>query len=84
MLSGLGPSSGLAGESITLSGTGFFSPTGQIVAYFGLRPAPTVCPSPTTCRASVPPRSPGSPRTVSVTVTTGAGRSNGMEFSYLQ
>ena len=84
VLSGLGPSSGLAGESVTLSGKGFFSPTGQVVVYFGLRPASTVCPSQTTCRASVPPRPPGSPRTVAVTVTTGAGRSNGMEFSYVQ
>ncbi|MHB1923182.1 MAG: IPT/TIG domain-containing protein [Acidimicrobiales bacterium] len=84
VLSGLGPSSGSAGQSVILSGRGFFSPTGQIVAYFGVRPASTVCFSQSTCRASVPPRLPGSPRTVAVTVTTEAGRSNGIEFSYLQ
>jgi len=84
VLSGLGPSSGSAGQSVTLSGRGFFSSTGQVVAYFGLRPASTVCASQTTCRASVPPRPPGSPLTVAVTVTTEAGRSNGIEFSYLQ
>jgi hypothetical protein len=64
-----------------ISGTNLVSADGQILARFNGAVAPTRCPARTSCSVTVPGNSsPAS--TVSVTVTTAAGTSNALTFSY--
>jgi hypothetical protein len=66
---------------VVISGTNLISTDGQILARFNGAAAQTRCPARTSCSITVPDiSSPGS--TVSVTVTTGAGTSNALTFSY--
>lgn len=74
----LTPSSGAAGQRVQISGSNLFSPDGQVLAHFGGQVAPTSCSSQTTCSAVAPA---GAGR-VQVTVTTAAGTSNPVWFSY--
>ena len=74
----LTPSSGPAGQSVQIGGSNLFSTDGQVLAHFGGQVAPTSCSSQTSCSAVAPP---GSGR-VEVTVTTAAGTSNAVWFSY--
>lgn len=80
-LTGLVPSAGVAGETLAVSGVNLFSPDGHVQAYVDSQPAATICPSQTSCSVTVPALS-GSARTVALTVTTQAGTSNSLSFSY--
>lgn len=83
VLNGISPASGVAGEVVTLSGTGLFSADGVISVSFGGVQAPVACPTQTTCRATVPPGPTAkSHRTVEVTLVTQAGTSNQVTFTY--
>ena len=74
----LTPSSGSAGQRVQISGSKLFSSDGQVLAHFGGQVAPTSCSSQTSCTAVAPA---GTGR-VQVTVTTAAGTSNPVWFSY--
>jgi hypothetical protein len=66
---------------VVISGTNLISPDGEILARFGGQPAQTRCPVRTSCTVTVPVV--GSPASsVPVTVTTAAGTSNTLAFSY--
>jgi len=78
-ITALDPSTGSAGQSVTIEGSGLFSADGQVAAHFNGQVVPTACPSQTSCTATVPAGSPG-PETV--TVSTDAGTSNGLTFTY--
>jgi hypothetical protein len=80
-LSSLSPSTGAAGQSVTVTGTNFLSADGQIVARFGGQVTSTSCPDETSCTVTVPALS-GSPRSVKVTITTESGTSNTLNFRY--
>lgn len=82
LLSSLSPSTGESGQQVTVSGTDFLSADGEIVAHFGGQAAATSCPSQTLCLVTVPPLS-GSPRVVTVSITTEAGTSRTLTFDYL-
>ncbi|MGP0032171.1 MAG: IPT/TIG domain-containing protein [Acidimicrobiales bacterium] len=81
VLSSLSPAAGGAGQTVTISGSGFLSANGQIVASFGGQVAPTDCPDQTTCVVSVPDMG-GLSSAVPVTVTTDTGTSNTLTFDY--
>jgi len=80
-LSTLTPSGGSAGQSVVISGTSFMSADGHIVARFGAQTAPTRCPDLTSCTVTVPPLA-GPLNAVPVTITTDAGVSNALTFTY--
>jgi hypothetical protein len=79
VLSSLNPSTASAGQSVVISGTHFVSSNGTIVAQFDGQAAPTDCPQSTSCTVTVPA---GSSATARVTVTTSAGTSNALTFTY--
>ena len=81
MLSSLSPASGLAGQSVTLSGANLLSADSQIVAHFGGQVASTDCPTPSTCTVTVPSPT-GPPASTPVTITTSSGTSNPLTFEY--
>ena len=66
---------------MVLRGSGFYSPDGQVTAYFGAAPAPTSCTNQTTCAVTVPDLGPA-PAIVILTVVTASGTSNGEPFDY--
>lgn len=80
-LTSVSPPSGQAGQTVTLTGANLYSPSGPMSVHFGPAAASFSCPSQTTCEAMVPQRPPG-PASVPVTVTTGAGTSNAVTFTY--
>lgn len=80
-ITSVSPSQGSPGQTVSITGTNLFSGSGQVLAYFGGVVAPTACPSESSCTATVPPPPAGSNR-VEVTVTTDAGSSNGVPFTY--
>jgi hypothetical protein len=66
---------------VVISGANLISADGMILARFNGAAAQTQCPARTSCSVTVPDIS--SPvSTVSVTVTTAAGTSNALTFSY--
>ncbi len=75
----ISPANAAAGQQVTISGSGFHSANGIIVAYFGLSKASTRCPSYDRCVATAPA---GLSGTVDVRVRTDAGVSNSASFSY--
>lgn len=77
----IAPASGPAGQSVVISGTDLFSADGVVQVFFGTQDAPVRCPSQTSCTAVVP-ELPGPARTLPVTVSTEAGTSNALSFSY--
>lgn len=77
----LTPVTGGPGTPVTVTGSGFLSADGSIVAHVDGQVAPTSCPDQTTCTVTVP-SLPGGPGTVPVTVTTDAGTSAPASFSY--
>jgi len=81
VITSLNPSSGGSGQTIQVTGSNFLSSDGQIVATFAGQVAPTICPSQTTCTVTVPSGSPTS-GSVSVAITTSAGTSNAVTFTY--
>jgi hypothetical protein len=82
VISSLSPSSGAAGQVITILGANFMSPSGHIGAHVGSHLANIACPAQSTCTVTVPPADPGAPSSVSVTVTTDSGTSNAANFTY--
>jgi IPT/TIG domain len=79
VISSLSPSSGAAGQSVTVAGSNLLSASGQIVATFNGQVAPTSCPAPNTCTVTVPPSTASSAQVV---ITTSAGTSNAVTFTY--
>jgi hypothetical protein len=82
VLAALDPSSGVAGQVVTITGSNFLSADGVIQASFGGQLAPIDCPSQDTCTVTVPTPPAGSPAPVPVTVTTSTGTSNPLTFTY--
>ena len=79
VLMNLRPSSGMPGQSVEVSGSGFLSPSGRIIATVGGRTASVRCPDQTTCTVRIPLR----PRRRSadpVVVITDRGSSNPLAF----
>ena len=81
VISSLSPSSGSSGQTLQVAGSNFLSSDGQIVATFAGQVAPTSCPSQTMCSVTVPP-SAAPPGPVPVSITTSAGTSNTVTFTY--
>ena len=79
VISSLSPSSGSAGQSVTIIGSNFLSTSGQIVATFSGQVAPTSCPAQNTCTVTVPPSTAPSAQVV---ITTAGGASNAVTFTY--
>ena len=79
VISSLTPSSGAAGQGIEVAGANFLSTSGQIVATFNGRAAPTSCPAQNTCSVTVPPSTSPS---AEVVITTASGTSNAVLFTY--
>jgi hypothetical protein len=79
-LSSLNPKAASAGQSVVITGARFMSSNGTIVAAFNGTEAPTDCPQSTSCTVTVPSLSTSG--TVHVTVTTSAGTSNVLSFTY--
>jgi hypothetical protein len=79
VIASLSPSSGSAGQSVTIAGSNFLSTSGQIVATFNGQVAPTSCPAQSTCTVTVPPSTSPSAQVV---ITTAGGASNAVTFSY--
>lgn len=80
VIDSLSPSSGAAGQTVTITGANFLSSDGHIVATFNGQVAPTSCPAQTTCTVTVPPAN--GARSAQVTVTTAGGASNPVPFTY--
>ena len=80
-LSALDPSSGAPGQIVVITGTNFVSPSGQISVDFGSQVAVIACPEQTSCLVAVPPET-GTASSVPVTMTTDAGTSNPLTFTY--
>lgn len=75
------PAAGGAGDTLTVTGVGLYSPDGLVEARFDGRTAPTSCASTTACTVTVPSLG-GGALTVTVSVTTQAGSSNSLAFRY--
>jgi hypothetical protein len=82
VLAALDPSTGVAGQTVTISGSNFLSADGTIQASFGGQLAPIDCPNQDTCTVTVPTAPAGPPGQVPVTVTTPTGASNSLTFTY--
>ena len=82
-LSAVEPSTGYAGQSVTVTGSNFLSSSGQITADVDGQVAPVNCPNPETCTVGIP-ADPGSNASVPVTITTESGTSNALVFTYRQ
>jgi hypothetical protein len=80
-LAALTPSSGQAGQSVTVTGSDFLSSSGRISAEVGGQTASVACPDQTTCTLVIPPAQ-GTTSAVPVTVTTDSGTSNPLPFTY--
>lgn len=80
-ITSLNPSSGPAGQSVTITGANFVSSDGQVLASFGGMVAPTSCSSATTCTATAPAAPSGSNK-VPVTIKTSGGTSNSVDYTY--
>jgi hypothetical protein len=74
------PSSGAAGQIISIMGANFLSSDGHIVATFNGVVASTSCPAQNTCTVTVPPSDGAS--SAQVTITTAGGASNSVPFTY--
>ena len=80
VLAALQPSSGPAGQAVTISGSGFLSPSGQISATVGGQTASVSCPDQTTCTVTIPPPI-GTATTEPVVIVTDGGSSNPLTFT---
>jgi hypothetical protein len=77
----LNPSTGVAGQEIVVTGANFISADGLIQASIDGQVAPTSCPVQTTCTVTLPTIA-GAPSSVPVTITTDAGTSNTLSFTF--
>jgi hypothetical protein len=80
-IASLSPSSGTAGQVVTVAGSNFMSADGHIAAHFDGQAACIACPSPAVCTVTVP-TAVGAANPARVTVTTDAGVSNAANFTY--
>jgi hypothetical protein len=80
-ISSISPSSGGDGQSVVVSGNGLFSADGAITAYLDGQAIPTACASQTSCTITVPDLGSGS-SSVTLTIVTSGGTSNGVPFAY--
>lgn len=80
-LSALAPPSGPAGQAVTVTGSNFLSPSGQISARVGGEVASVTCPDQTTCTVVIPPNQ-GATSSAPVTISTDSGTSNALAFTY--
>ena len=80
-ISAIQPNSGVAGQSITISGARLVSPDGSIVAMFGNAFAATACPSEQQCVVTVPSNT-SRQASALVRLRTAVGYSNGVRFRY--
>ena len=80
-IASLFPATGGPGTPLTVTGSGFLSADGTIVAEVDGQAAPTSCADQTTCTVTVP-SLPGASGSVPVTVITAAGTSAPASFSY--
>jgi len=80
-LTALAPTSGQAGQLVTVTGSNFLSPSGQISAEIGGQMAPVTCPDQTTCTVVIPPDQ-ESTSSASVAIITDSGTSNPLIFTY--
>ncbi len=78
-ISSLSPSSGSAGQTITVAGANFLSNNGQILATFNGQVATTSCPTQNTCIVTAPSSTVASAQVV---ITTSSGPSNAVTFTY--
>jgi IPT/TIG domain-containing protein len=74
------PSSGAAGQTISVTGANFLSSDGHIVATFNGVVASTSCPAQNTCTVTVPPSNGAA--SAQVIITTAGGASNPVAFTY--
>lgn len=81
VLTAVAPSSGKAGDKVTLTGSAFFSRDGVISAHFGATAAFVACQSTTSCTVTVPSQPAGTAATP-VTITTETGTSQAVPFTY--
>jgi hypothetical protein len=81
-ISSLSPSSGGPGQTVVIAGSGLMSSNGQIIATFDGQTAPTDCPQQSSCTVTVPTLNPPPTGPVTVIVTTAAGASNSLRFTY--
>lgn len=75
------PTSGTAGDTVSLVGADLFSTDGQLVVLFGQTPAVTRCADEQHCSAVVPALA-SSNAAVKVRIRSAAGNSNSLEFRY--
>ena len=80
VLASLQPSSGIAGQSVVVSGSGFLSPSGNISATVNGQTASVSCPDQTTCTLAIPPQT-GPATTLPVVIVTDGGPSNPLTFT---
>lgn len=80
-LSSINPSSGAPGQTVTLTGSNLFSPSGLITVTFAGVQAGVSCPSSTTCVVTVPSGLTPSP-SIPVAINTGTGTSSSVNFTY--
>jgi hypothetical protein len=81
VLSAVTPDAGDAGQVVMVNGSNLFSPDENIQASFGGQPADISCPSQALCMMTVPLLA-ASAGTISITVTTEAGTSDVIPFTY--
>ncbi len=81
VLSAVTPDAGTAGQIITVNGSNLFSQDGNIQASLGGQPADIRCPTETSCMMTVPLLA-APAGNVSITVTTTAGTSVALPFTY--
>lgn len=80
-MSGVSPSSAGPGATVTVTGSGFYSSNGVVLARVDGRPTGTDCPARSYCRVQIPNLG-GGPHRVSLTISTSAGTSNSASFLY--
>lgn len=80
VLASLQPSSGPAGQAVTVTGSGFLSPSGHISATVGDRTASVRCPDQSTCTLTIPPQA-APAATAPVVIVTDGGSSNPLTFT---
>ncbi len=80
-LSSASPSSGRAGQVVVVDGSGLYSSSGNVVAYFGGASARTRCSSQSSCTVTVPDLG-SRPSAIPLTIRTTQGRSNALTFAY--
>ncbi len=80
VLTTLQPSTGTAGQSVVVLGSGFLSPSGHIGASVDGQTASVSCPDQTTCTVTIPPQIPAG-TAVPVVITTDGGLSNPLTFT---